>query len=84
MFHRRVDVLLRPRGGGAHAVKPCQVEDETHQAHAARAAVDPGKMAGYDQAVEERQSRAALKERRHRRTAIEGVVPLPIEDNKVL
>jgi hypothetical protein len=81
VFHLRVAVLLSPIGGGDKAVKPRQVEEETHDAHAARADFDPGKREGNDQSVYERQSRAALKELSHRRTAIEGVVLDCIQGN---
>ena len=49
--HLIVDALLSPIGGSDKAVKPCQVEEETHDANAALADLDTGQMEGNDQSV---------------------------------
>jgi hypothetical protein len=50
-FNPAVDLLLSAIGGRHKAVKPRQVEEETHDANTARADFDTGKMEGNDQAV---------------------------------
>ncbi len=50
-FNPAVHLLLSPIGGRDKVVKARQVEQETHQAHAARPNFDADQMEGHHQAV---------------------------------
>jgi hypothetical protein len=53
VFTVALALLLSPRGGRPKAVKACQIEEETDQAHAAGPNCDADEMAGNHDAVEE-------------------------------
>ena len=70
-----MDRLLSPIGGRHTAVKAWQVEQETHQAHAACPHFDADEMAGNHEAMEERQARTPLKNVGDLGTDVAGIVP---------
>jgi hypothetical protein len=75
LFNVEIDLLLSPLGGRHKAVQPREIQEETHQAHAARPDCDADHMEGNHDAVSERQSGTALKELGDMGTYIKGVVP---------
>ena len=75
LFNLEVHLLLSPIGGGHKAVKAGEVEEETHQAHAACPDFDAEQMEGKHQAVSECQSGTALQELGDMVADIERIVP---------
>src|SRR6266446_5460548 len=70
-FHPAVDSLLRAKGRAHKPIEPRHLQPETDQPNTARTNFDTHDMERHDQAVEEGETRDALKELDHLGTRIE-------------